>query len=128
MTDTQILILGFGAVVAAIFAVVGAQLAPPGRGGTVPVKVRWNWGAGAASAALANVGALLDSLGLLGQQAMPTGGRVGGVAIGVLFAVLVALVAYVLHGDEPRGPRWRTTGLAFTAAMVVLALVVRVLA
>ncbi|MFI7327379.1 hypothetical protein ACIBQ3_22380 [Streptomyces rubiginosohelvolus] len=90
MTDTQILILGFGAVTAAIVTVVGAQLAPADAGGTVPFKARCSWGAGAAAAAPVNLGVIFDSLGLE-QQIMPTGGRVGGITLGVLCAVLVAV-------------------------------------
>lgn len=75
---------------------------------------------------MVNLGVLFDSLGL--KQGAPTGGRIGGVGIGVMCAVLVALLAYIMHSDERRGPRWQKTGGAFTAAMVVLAVVARVLA
>ncbi|MFE4999278.1 hypothetical protein ACFRH4_50185, partial [Streptomyces mirabilis] len=99
MTDTQVLFVGFGLVTAAIFAVVGSQLAPADPAiGTVPPKKRCNWAAGAAGATVVNLGVLFESLDL--GHGMPTGERFGGVGIGVMCAVLAALLAYVLHGDE----------------------------
>lgn len=127
MTDIQILFAGFGLVVAAIFAVVGSQLVPADPAtGVVLLKKRWNWAAGAAVATVVNFGVLFESLGL--GHGMPTGERIGGIGIGVMCAVLAALLAYVVHGDEERGPRWQKAGGAFTAAMLVLAVVVMVLA
>lgn len=127
MTDTQILFVGFGVVAVAIFAVVGSQLAPadPATGVVLP-KGRCNWAAGAAFVTVVDLGVLFQSLDL--GHGPPTGGRIGGVGIGVMCAVLAALLAYVVHGDEARGPRWRKTGIVFTAAMAVLAVVVMVVA
>ncbi|MGY5099467.1 hypothetical protein [Streptomyces sp. 900105245] len=125
MTDTQILYLGFGLVASLIFAVVGFQLAPADPAtGLVPPKKRWNWAAGAAVQTVVNLGALFESLDL--GRGAPTSARVGGIGIGVMCAVLAALVAYILHGDEGRGPRWRKTGGSFTAAMVILVIVAKV--
>ncbi|MFB7239363.1 hypothetical protein ACFCXK_31865 [Streptomyces sp. NPDC056269] len=125
MTDTQILFLGFGLVATAIVAVVGSQLAPADANSTVvPPKRRWNWAAGAAFATVVTLGLLFQSLGL--DEGPPSGVRIGGVGIGVLCAALAALVAYVLNGDEARGPRWRIAGVVFTAGVTALAVVVMI--
>ncbi|MEV6393590.1 hypothetical protein AB0M39_02220 [Streptomyces sp. NPDC051907] len=127
MTDTQILFLGFGLIAAAILAVVGSQLAPADTAtGLVPVKSRWNWAAGAAFATVVNLGLLFQSLDL--GQGLPSGARAGWVGIGVMCAVFAALVAYVVHRGEARGPRWRKTGIAFSATMAVIAVVEMVVA
>ncbi|MEU9272658.1 hypothetical protein AB0E04_45815 [Streptomyces sp. NPDC048251] len=106
---------------------MGSQLAPADPAtGAVPSKGRCNWAAGAAFATVVNLGVLFQSLGL--EHGLPTSDRIGGVGIGVMCAVLAALLAYVVHGDEARGPRWRKTGVVSTAAMAVLAVVVMVVA
>lgn len=125
MTDTQFLFVGFGLVAAAIFAVVGFELAPadPATGIVLPKK-RWNWAAGAAVETVVNLGALFELLDL--KHGAPTGARIAGIGLGALCAVLAALVAYIVHGDEDRSPRWQKTGGSFTAAMVVLVILVKV--
>ncbi|MFD8439969.1 hypothetical protein ACFV2I_33380 [Streptomyces microflavus] len=71
-----------------------------------------------------NLGLLFEELEL--DQGLPTGGRIGGVALTVMCALLVALITYALNPDEPRGPRWAATASAFTGAMGVLAVAVKV--
>ncbi|MZD16793.1 hypothetical protein [Streptomyces bottropensis] len=126
MTDIQVLFLGFGSVAAAFLAVVGSQLAPAEGTGVVTPKSRWNWAGRAALATVVNLGMLFHALELGGGT--PSGARIGGVGIGVMCAAFVALLAYILHRDEARGPRCQKTGAAFTAAMLVLTVVTGVLA
>ncbi|WP_105973495.1 hypothetical protein [Streptomyces geranii] len=121
MTVFQIEFTAFAVVAAATTAFVGFQLAPADTDGSVPPKRAWSWTGGAAAAVMADLGMLQDLLGLHGGS--PDAGRAGAVGIGVLCAVFVALVAYTLDRGAGRGPRWRTTAVAFTAAMGVLTVV-----
>jgi hypothetical protein len=127
VTDIQVLFLGFGLVTAAFLAVVGSQLAPADSvTGVVTPKSRWNWAGGAAMETVVSLGVLFHALEL--GDGAPSGARIGGVGIGVMCAAFVALLAYILHRDEARGPRWQKTGAAFTAAMLVLGVVTEIAA
>ncbi|MFD9042604.1 hypothetical protein [Streptomyces bottropensis] len=121
MTVFQIEFLAFAAVAAVIVAFLGFQLAPADAGGVVPPRRAWSWAGGAAAAAVVDLGMLQDLLGLHGGP--PDAARAGAVGIGVLCAGFVALVAYTLNRGVGRGPRWRTTAIAFSAALGVLTVV-----
>ncbi|MBP0460471.1 hypothetical protein [Streptomyces montanisoli] len=126
MTVLQIEYLAFAVVAAAFAAFAGFQVAPADSGGLVPPKRGWSWAAGAAAAAIADLGILQDLLGLHGGP--PHAERVGAVGIGVLCAGFVALVAYTLNRGAGRGPRWRTTAITFSTALGVLTVVTHMVA
>ncbi|WP_331763645.1 hypothetical protein OH738_40920 (plasmid) [Streptomyces hirsutus] len=125
MTQLEIQLLALATVLTAMFAFAGYQLAPAEPvTGAVPAKRAWRWAGASAAAMVANIGMVHELLGL--GEDVPDGGRIGAVCIGVLCAAFVALVAYALECGTERALRWRATGAAFTTAMVVVTVVMKI--
>ncbi|MEV7445675.1 hypothetical protein AB0O22_31835 [Streptomyces sp. NPDC091204] len=73
---------------------------------------------------MVDIGVVHELLGI--DRGVPSASRVGAVCIGVLLAVLIALVTYALERGTTRALRWRATAAAFTATLLVLAVVVKI--
>ncbi|MFF2305975.1 hypothetical protein ACFVVP_26135 [Streptomyces sp. NPDC058128] len=124
MTVLQIQLLALSAVLTAMVAFAGYQLAPADPGGIVLPKRAWRWAGASGVAMMADIGMVHELLGL--ADGTPGAARVGAVGIGVLCAAFAALVAYAVERGTERALRWRATAATFTAAMVVVTVVMKI--